>query len=88
MSDRPYRVAELAYRPWDKDYPWYVVRVGAVIDQGGGFRFGTEGLGFKSLENAITYIESATMRDLEAIEDTIKAASKWTDANDYQDDWP
>ncbi len=85
MSNKPYRVAELAYRPWDKEFPWYVIRVGAVIDQGG-FRFGTEGLGFTSIANALSYIESATTRDLEAIEDTIQAASKWTDANDYKAD--
>lgn len=87
MSHKPYRVAELAYQPWDKDYPWYVVRVGAVADQGG-FRFGTEGLGFKSLENAVTYIESATIRDLEAIEDSFKSTRLWLEADDWHDDWP
>jgi len=77
-SQRPYRVAEICYRPWD-EFPWYVVRTGSVIEQGG-LRFGVEGIGFLTLEDACNYVKSATERDLSIIEDRIKEKNKWKDA--------
>lgn len=70
MNKKPYRIAELAYRPWD-EHPWYVVRIGAVVNQGG-LGFGTEGVGFADLEGAIEYIRIFTKRDLQEIEDAIR----------------
>ena len=55
---RPFRIAELAYRPWD-EFPWYVVRTGSVVEQGG-LRFGVEGIGFITMEDAINYMKNAT----------------------------
>lgn len=86
MSDKPYRVAELAYRPWD-EYPWYVVRTGAVADQGG-YRFGTEGIGFKTIDDALMYVKSSTIRDLEAIVETFQKQNFWSNCEDSQEDWP
>lgn len=77
MDKKPYRVAELAYRPWH-DHPWYVVRTGAVVNQGG-LGFGTEGVAFAELNDAIEYIRVFTKRDLQEIEDAIKEDSKWKD---------
>jgi hypothetical protein len=70
LDKRPFRIAELAYRPWD-EFPWYVVRTGAVINQGG-LGFGTEGMGFMTLEDAVNYMKTATERDLPVIDDMIK----------------
>ena len=75
MDKKPYRIAELAYRPWN-EHPWYVVRTGAVVNQGG-LSFGTEGVGFADLEGAIEYMKRCTERDLKEIEDAIKEDSKW-----------
>ncbi|CAB5221198.1 hypothetical protein UFOVP244_104 [uncultured Caudovirales phage] len=72
--EKPFRVAELAYRPWD-EFPWYVVRSGAVSEQGG-LRFGTEGVGFISIDDAVGYIKAATERDLSVIEDLIEKKRK------------
>ena len=71
MDKKPYRVAELAYRPWH-EHPWYVVRTGAVVNQGG-LSFGTEGVGFADLESAIEYMKRCTERDLKEIEDAIRS---------------
>jgi hypothetical protein len=67
---RPFRIAELAYRPWD-EFPWYVVRTGSVIEQGG-LRFGVEGIGFKTIEDAVYYMRTATERDLSVIDQIIE----------------
>lgn len=75
MDKRPYRIAELAYRPWD-EYPWLVIRTGGIIDQGG-MRPGTEEVGFKTIEEAVIYIKSNTERDLFVIDDLIKNKESW-----------
>lgn len=72
---RPFRIAELAYQPWNV-HPWLVVRTGSVADQGG-FRFGTEAIAFANLDDATRFIEQATRRDLPVIDDLVKDKGKW-----------
>lgn len=78
--EKPFRIAELAYRPWD-EFPWYVVRSGGIAEQGG-LRFGTEGIGFRSIDDAVGYIKSATERDLSVIESLIEEKRKSTVLDD------
>lgn len=78
VKRKPFRIAELAYRPWD-EFPWYVVRTGGVAEQGG-LRFGVEGIGFITIEDAVNYIRAATERDLSVIDYMIeKREEKWKD---------
>jgi hypothetical protein len=76
-NQRPFRIAEICYRPWD-EFPWYVVRTGGIAEQGG-LRFGVEGIGFITLEDACNYVTAATKRDLPVIEDIINEKNKWKD---------
>ncbi len=68
---KPYKLAELCYDVDNPETPWYVVRTGAVAEQGG-IGFGQEGASFYHLVDACDYIASATRRDLDVIMEKIK----------------
>lgn len=69
-KEQPYLVGKLSYAPWNQESPWHIVRYGEIIDQGGS-HLGSEHMEFKHLEDALHYLELATLRDLESINNVI-----------------
>jgi len=76
MSDRPspreFQTATLIYVPDNPEWPWWTHRVGEVVEQGG-FVFGEEKAGHKTVEEALDYLKISMNRDLKLINDRIKA---------------
>ena len=79
----PYKVAEICYHP-DLEYPWYIVRVGTVAEQGG-FNFGKESLSFKELRHATSYLNSMISDDIELLKAEISKKEGAVDGNDTDD---
>lgn len=68
---KPYQIAEICYNPTWPDTPWYVLRSGTVVEQGG-LALGTETSHFKTVQEACSYLSLAIAKDLKTIKEVIK----------------
>lgn len=71
MSDiKLYRVAEICYNPSSSETPWYIMRAGTVVEQGG-LGLGTESISFKTVQDACNYLSKAIADDVDVIVEQI-----------------
>jgi hypothetical protein len=68
---KPYHIADISYNSSWPDMPWYIQRAGVVAEQGG-LAFGYETVSFKTLSDAMIYLEETIERDLDTIKEKIE----------------
>lgn len=82
--DKPYRVATVAYSPGE-EYSWVVIRLGKIPEQGG-FSFGNSRTNFKTLDDALHFLNWTITQDMDLIKEAIGDPSKFTvDTQSYKE---